>query len=169
MSHTIHEYMRRADGSRALGLDPVDGVHVLIEPRDEASQKRAHQLATAIADAALEQEAQQLAINAVQAANEKFADALRKARARIAELEAINAAAIAGRRRFFGPVLMRPARAGDWTGAVWLLDPVKQERGSGLRFDSLAEVRSLHPELWVTAVVDNGVLLDAWAETEGES
>jgi len=160
-SKQIHQYMEVMPGLHNLGVDPVDGVHVLIQPRDASMQKRAHQLAVAIVDAALEQQAQQLAINAVQAANETLAAQLRAARARIAELEAANEAAVTGRRRFFSPVLMKPA-SGDWAGAVWLLDPVKQERGLGLCFDSLAEVRRLHPELWVIGVRDGGVLLDAF-------
>lgn len=161
MSAQIHEYMER-NGVRNLGIDPIDGVHVLIEPRDRDAQKKARQLAVAILDAALEQQAQQLAINAVQAANETLATQLRAARLRIAELEAANEAAVTGRRRFFGPVLMYPVHTGNWHGEVWLLDPVKQERGFGLRFDSLAEVRRMHPELWVVGVRDGGVLLDAF-------
>jgi hypothetical protein len=52
--------------------------------------------------------------------------------------------------------------SGDWHGEVWLLDPVKQERGRGLRFANVAEVRALHPELWVVSVQGDDVLLDAW-------
>lgn len=157
----IHEY-REQNGVRNLGIDPIEGVHVLIEPRHPGAQKKARQLAVAIIDAALEQQAQQLAINAVQAANETLAGQLRKARVRIAELEAANEVAVTGRRRFFGPVLVKPVR-GDWAGEVWLMDPVKQERGSALLFKSLAELRQLHPELWVVEPRDGGVLLDAFS------
>jgi len=163
----IHEYMKSASGGRNLGFDAAPGVHVLVQPIDAKHQKRAQQVAFAFADAALEQQAQKLALDGLQAANESLADQLRKARARIAELEAANEAAVTGRRRFFGPVLLKPARPGDWSGEVWLLDPVKKEHGRTLVFDSLAEVRQLHPELWVVGVVDGGVLLDGFARTEG--
>lgn len=157
----IHEYMANAAGARNLGFDAAEGVHVLIQPSGPEHQKRAQQVAVAFADAALEQQAQQLALDGLQAANESLAEQLRKARARIAELEAAALAAVTGRRRFFGPVLLRPVRPGDWTGEVWLLDPAKKERGFGLRFKSLLEVRLAHPELWVVATGDDGVLLDA--------
>lgn len=51
------------------------------------------------------------------------------------------------------------------SGEVWLLDPVKKHRGRGLVFANLAEVRRLHPELWVVDVCDDGLLLDAWGDT----
>lgn len=70
-------------------------------------------------------------------------------------------AALVGHRRFNGPVLCRPHTRGDWSGAVWLLDPEKQESGFGLLFGSLSEVRKAHPELWIADVRDDGVLLDA--------
>lgn len=162
MKGQVTEYMARADGTQMLGMEPIEGVRVTIDPTGPEYQKRARQLAVAITDAALEQEAQRLAINAVQSANETLSEQLHKARARISELEALNAAASSGRRRFFGAVLMRPCRPGDWSGEVWLLDPVKQERGTGLRFASVSEVREMHPELWVVSAVDDGVLLDAW-------
>ncbi|MFZ5440489.1 MAG: hypothetical protein ACOZQL_10800 [Myxococcota bacterium] len=158
----IHEYMANAAGARNLGFDAAEGVHVLVQPASAEYQKRAQQVAIAFADAALEQQAQQLALDALQKANESLADQLRKARARIAELETANKAAVTGRRRFFGPVLLLPPRPGDWSGEVWLVDPVKREYGRALVFDSLAEVRRMHPELWVVGVVDGGVLLDAF-------
>lgn len=157
----IHEYMTTASGARNLGFEAAPGVNVLVQPSDAEHQKRAQQVALAFADAALEQQAQRLALDGLQAANESLADQLRKARARIAELDAANEASLTGRRRFFGPVLLKPSMPGDWAGQVWLLDPVKQEHGRALVFGSLAEVRRLHPELWVVGIVDGGVLLDA--------
>ena len=59
-------------------------------------------------------------------------------------------------------MLLKPATPGAWSGEVWLLDPTKQEQGFGLRFESLAEVRRSHPELWVVGIVDDGVLLDGF-------
>lgn len=78
----------------------------------------------------------------------------RAALARSALVSAIN-----GRRRFFGPVLCVPGRDG-WAGEVWLHDPEKRERGSGLAFESLARLRELHPELWIVRTQGDGVLLD---------
>lgn len=160
----IHEYMANANGARNLGFDAAEGVRVLIEPRGPEHQKRAQQVAVAFADAALEQQAQQLALDGLQAANEALAEQLRRAKAQVASATGALEASITGRRRFLGPVLMKPTRPGDWSSDVWLLDPVKQERGFGLRFDSVAEVRRAHPELWVVASVDGGVLLDGFGE-----
>lgn len=166
----IHEYMPSASGGRNLGFDAAEGVHVLIQPSGPEYQKRAQQVAVAFADAALEQQAQKLALDALSKANETLAEQLRKARARIAELERANEAAVTGRRWFFGPVLVKPAKRGDWSGVVWLMDPVKQERGLGLAFSSLAELRQMHPELWIVEPRDGGVLLDAFnAKSETES
>lgn len=81
--------------------------------------------------------------------------------ARVRDLGETQLAALEGRRRFFGPVLCVPVTAGDWAGPVWLLDPEKQDRGFGLRFESLRELRELHPELWIVDVTECGVLLDA--------
>ena len=161
----IHEYMQTASGAKSLGFDAVEGVHVLIQPRGAEYQKRAKQIAVAFADRALEQQSNQMALDGLQSANEALAGQLRKARARISELEAANEAAVTGRRRFSGPVLLKPTRPEDWSGEVWLLDPTKKERGFGLRFDSLGEVRRLHPELWVVGITDGGVLLDGFAIT----
>lgn len=52
-------------------------------------------------------------------------------------------AVLHGRRRLFGEVLVRVTK----DGAAWLLDPVKQEAGFGLRYPSLADVWREHPEL----------------------
>lgn len=156
----IHEYMKGASGARNLGFEAADGVHVLIQPSGAEHQRRAQQVAVAFTNAALEQQAQQMALDGLQSANEVMAGQLRKAHARIAELEAANEAAVTGRRRFNGPVLLKPVTS-DWAGEVWLLDPAKQERGFGLRFESLAEVRRLHPELWIVQSDEFGVVLDA--------
>lgn len=158
----IHEYMANSAGARNLGFDAADGVHVLIQPSSAEHQKRAQQVAVAFADAALEQQAQQLALDGLQAANETLSNSARRGRASLSSSALRWRPSPTGRRRFFGPVLMKPARPGEWDGEVWLLDPEKRERGFSLRFESLAEVRQLHPELWVVGVVDGGVLLDAF-------
>jgi hypothetical protein len=48
-----------------------------------------------------------------------------------------------GRRRLFGEALVRVAD----DGVAWLLDPVKQERGFGMRYPTLADLWREHPEL----------------------
>ena len=48
-----------------------------------------------------------------------------------------------GKRRLFGEALVRVYE----DGSAWLLDPIKQERGFGLRFPSLADLWRFHPEL----------------------
>ena len=70
-------------------------------------------------------------------------------------------AAVEGKRRFFGPVLMAPEKKDDWSGPIWLQDPVKRNAGFGLRFESLAAVRAAHPELWPVSSSADGILLDA--------
>jgi len=152
----------RGSGARSLGLHPVEGVAVLVTPSSESDNEAANEIANRIADEAAAEARRQVVLNALRASLDAAQEKLRAARARIADLEAINVAAVTGRRRFFGPVLMVPVAAGDWRGEVWLLDPEKKGRGFGLRFRSVAEVRELHPELWVTTVTADGVLLDAW-------
>lgn len=70
-------------------------------------------------------------------------------------------AAIEGKRRFFGAVLMAPEKKDDWSGAIWLQDPIKRSAGFGLRFESLAAVRVAHPELWPVSSSADGILMDA--------
>lgn len=159
----IYEHMERSDGSRALTVDIADGVQVLVTPTGSDKNETAVRIATAIVDQSLAARANQVAIDGMQLANESLAKQLHEARLRISQLEAINEAAIGGRRRFFGPVLLQPVKPGDWGGEVWLLDPSKKGAGYGLRFASLAEVRALHPELWIVgASTFEGILLDAW-------
>lgn len=74
-------------------------------------------------------------------------------------------AVLVGRRRFFGPVLLVPG-ANGWDEEVWLLDPEKGERGTGLRFGSLRILWINHPELRPVGVHGQGILLDALALPE---
>jgi hypothetical protein len=159
----IIEYgQRTGDGARNVGVD-LDGVRLLVQP----SSAKDNGAARALAERIISDEDARLVL-AVQLEAERndaarLREQIRRLEAKLSEQRAINEAAIAGRRRFFGPVLMKPVAA-DWAGEVWLLDPERKERGSGLRFASVAEVRALHPELWIVAITDDGVLLDAWAE-----
>ncbi len=150
----------RANGTRALAVQLEEGVRALVEPLTEDLNERAELAARRIADQAQATTAAEVQISALEVANADLAEQLRRARARIGELEAINEAATTGRRRFFGPVLMQPAVPGEWGGAVWLLDPEKGTRGRGLHFSSVAEVRALHPELWVVSASVDGIILD---------
>lgn len=75
-----------------------------------------------------------------------FATRIRALTLKVESAEQRLEAAETGRRRFFGQVLLVPVRAGEWSGEVWLQDPVKGDRGTALRFASLMEVRALHPE-----------------------
>lgn len=154
MKNSIHKYAEQPDGRRNLGVDVGENVTVLVSPRSAEAQGEAERIAALVANhhAALESLRAQLA---------ERDSLLATARARAASAEAARDAALTGRRRFFGRVLMKPATAGAWDGAVWLLDPEKQEHGLGLRFDSAAEVRSAHPELWVVGMSQDGVFLDA--------
>lgn len=61
-----------------------------------------------------------------------------------AQIEAAKLDAVLhGSRRVWGEALVRVTD----TGHAWLLDPVKQERGFGLCFDSLEELWRAYPEL----------------------
>lgn len=149
------------DGTRAVRVDVDDGITVLVTPRHADDNKRALQVATRIADAELDAKAQQVALEALQHANDVFATRIRALTLKVESAEQRLEAAETGRRRFFGPVLLVPVRAGEWSGEVWLQDSVKGDRGTALRFASLMEVRALHPELWIVEVRPEGVLLDA--------
>lgn len=146
-------YGRNSGGGHHVGT-VVDGLRVLVSSDSEGTDERAVRLAEAIRDAGHERE---VAARDLRACNEHRR---RLSAERDGARHALQAA-IAGRRRFNGPVLLVPAMAGDWSGAVWLQDPEKRDRGFGLRFESLAEVREAHPELWVVGMNEHGVLLDA--------
>jgi len=162
MSDSITQYGAGPNGSRAVGVEIADGLHVLVTPRSEELNERAMDTARRVVDQATADCAARSTILDLQNTNASLSQQLLRAQTQIAELERINQAAIAGRRRFFGPVLMRPEKPADWSGPVWLMDPEKQERGQCLPFNSVAEVHAMHPELWVVKADADGVLLDAW-------
>lgn len=158
----VFAYGQRIDGAQNLGVD-FGGVRLLVQPSTAHDNEAARQLAGRIADSETERQLLEGKLETSRFEANHLREQVRKLEAKLAERRAINEAAIAGRRRFFGRVLVRPVNR-DWSGEVWLLDPEKKERGMGLRFASLAEVRALHPELWIVDVTDDGVLLDAWGE-----
>jgi hypothetical protein len=140
-------------GGHSVGVR-VGGLAVLVSSSGPEQDEPARELAAAILAAAEERRAHT-------AEMERAEDIIRTLRAeRAAAREALRCA-VEGRRAFFGPVLCVPVVAGDWTGPVWLLDPEKRHDGHGLRFESLLELRALHPELWIVDVTERGVLLDA--------
>lgn len=157
---TVYGRNRNGDGGRNVSI-VVEGMTVLIQSDDASSDEKAIEVARALKHRGdLLAEAQKLRAEHAEevAALKRWNEELRvKAAAATASLHAVAE----GRRRFFGPVLCVPTTAGDWSGSVWLLDPEKGERGSGLRFASLSELRELHPELWIVSVTDRGILLDA--------
>lgn len=147
-------------GGRTVGIK-VNGLTVNVFADGPEQSLPARELAVAILDAG------ELHDRAVQAKrmHAEETEALRSTMRRFTSerdrAEEALLCAAEGRRRFFGPVLCVPVNAGDWSGPVWLLDPEKQESGFGLRFESLLEVRALHPELWIVDVTERGVLLDS--------
>lgn len=154
MPTKLTRYAQQPDGRRNLGVDVGGTVNVLVMPQSEEAQADADRVAALILDHHAEMER---LTTALAAAN----DALSKVQAKLAVVDAALDSALRGTRRFFGRVLMKPATPGAWDGAVWLLDPEKQERGSGIRFASVADVRMTYPELWVSGMTPDGVLLDA--------
>ena len=150
----IHRYADLGDGRRNLGIDVSEHVSVLISPQSTAAQEEAERVATLFVDHRSELEHMRSALS-------ECRGAIEKAKARAIAAESALSAALSGTRRLFGRVLMKPSTAGAWNGEVWLLDPERKERGLGLRFDSVADVRIAYPELWVVDVTNDGVLLDA--------
>ena len=148
-------------GTRNVGVDLGD-VEILVKPHHKDSNAEAK----AVAERIVSTEIAFATLNVRNAALEALVTRLEaqnaKLEAKVATANAVNRAAIAGRRQFFSAVLMQPVKPDDWAGEVWLLDPVKKGDGFGLRFASVAEVRALHPELWVVETNADGVLLDAW-------
>lgn len=150
----IVRYAQKADGSRNVGVQ-IGAVSVLFQPSGPGHDADAERLAEQVAGVA-----DHLAQLGLEVAR-KSAD-LADMRRRVEASEARLSASLDGKRRFFGPVLVKPHADGDWNGRVWALDPEKQERGMGLAFASLAELRLEHPELWPIGVKDGGILMDAW-------
>ena len=66
---------------------------------------------------------------------------------------------LTGRAPFFGRLLVRTGA----DGVAWLLDPDKQERGFGLRFESLTELWRAHPELRPVSWGDDGLIVEGLA------
>lgn len=146
-------------GGSNVGLT-ANGVPVLLTSRAE------HDAACVDLAAEIRNAGDRLEIRAAQ--EKRHAAEVAVLREKIATLQAQRDAARAtieaatrGARRFFGQVLCKPHSKGEWSGAVWLLDPEKQEGSFGLLFGSLAEVRAAHPELWIVGLRDDGILLDA--------
>ena len=154
----VFVYGRNCNGGHNVGVE-VDGTRVLIESRGEEHDKEVDRLARSIAEkheANVVSESERLAHHQrVRNLSEMLDRANERARMARSALES----ALNGRRRFFGPVLCVAGPDG-WSGEVWLLDPQKRESGSGLAFDSLADLREMHPELWIVRPEGDGILLD---------
>lgn len=151
-------YGTNAVGGRNVGVE-LDGLRILVESKGEDTNEDAVRLARSIAE---RHEANVVAAGEREQHRRKVLELcamIDRANERAALARSALVSAIEGRRRFFGPVLCVPGRDG-WAGEVWLHDPEKRERGSGLVFESLARLRELHPELWIVRTEGDGVLLD---------
>jgi len=160
----VTRYGLGLDGSRRLAVDVEDGVRVLVEPIGSGHNGHAEMWAAKISDQAIWEASANATIDGLRNERDSLIKRIGVLARQLAEQKTIAEAAVTGRRRFFGPVLLVPVTPGDWSREVWLLDPVKGFKGRGLRFASLAEVRSLHPELWIVGTTDSGILLDAHGE-----
>jgi len=150
-------FAKNGSGGHNVG---VDGAVINSSgPEDDA---RAISVALMVADASAATAAHQSALRALERENADLRRKLENVSRQRDVARELHASAISGHRRFSGPVLCKPALPGKWGGDVWLLDPIAQERGFGLRFDSLSDVRRAHPELWIVDVRDSGILLDAF-------
>lgn len=155
-----------SDGAKSVGFDASKHVRVLVTPIDRKHNSEALTVARELYPKSAASDAVRVEL---EHAKRTIARLDRELKELEAERDAANeraAHAATGHRRFFTEVLLVPAKPGDWSGEVWLLDPVKKRHGRTLVFASVAEVRALHPELWVVEVRDDGVLLDAWGEAE---
>jgi len=153
----ITVYGRAHHGGRSCSID-LRGHRVLISSGGPEQDASAQALASDLLTADWQIEAaRREAAHAKETAHSARADAN-------ANREALGAVLI-GTRRFFGPVLLVPGAHG-WDEEVWLLDPEKGERGTGLRFGSLQILWINHPELRPVGVHGQGILLDALALPE---
>ena len=157
----ITVFGQQPSGGHNRAVQFGEGVRVLVQPVSAEFDDSAHDATLAISALATNRLIEDTRAACLRNAVASGQEQLQVLSAKLAEARAIAEAAVTGRRRFFGPVLMRPATAEGWTGPVVLLDPVKQEHGYSLQIRSVAEVRALHPELWVVSVEDGDVLLDA--------
>lgn len=162
MSGGLHVFGARDNGARAVGVDVHERVQVLVTPSDGDANDEALAVARDVLDAGCERAALRAELEQAKRTIARLSDRVRELGAERQDAENRVTAAATGRRRFFTAVLLVPAKPGDWSGEVWLLDPVKKYRGRTLVFASVAEVRTQHPELWVVEVRADGVLLDAW-------
>lgn len=156
-----------ADGAKSIGFDASARVRVLVTPVGSEHNDEALAVARELYPESAASDAVRVEL---EHAKRTIARLDRELKTLEAERDAANERAVhaaTGRRRFFSAVLMVPAKPGDWSGEVWLLDPVKKYHGRALTFASVAEVREMHPELWVVEVTPDGVLLDAWGHEKG--
>jgi hypothetical protein len=158
-------YGARANGARAVEVEVPENVKVLVTSGDGERNETALAVARDVYKAGWERAGLRVELDNAKRCHKQLLERIRELEEQLAEAEVRERAATDGKRRFFGPVLMVPKHEGDWSGPVLLQDPDKRERGRSLVFASVAEVRALHPELWVVEVRDGGVLLDAWGET----
>lgn len=155
------------DQTRRASVQVAEGVRVEVVPTSRSDNDAALMWANQISAMAVGKLAEDTRVAALKRENEELRAQVRRLEGRMTDLWEINEAAIKGRRRFFSEVVARPVHSGKWDAEVWLLDPVKLENGRGLRFESLDEVRRLHPELWVRGVTPAGdLILDAWGDVE---
>ena len=164
MSTGLHIFGARDNGARAVGVDVHERVQVLVTPSDGDANDEALVVARDVLEAGRERASLRFELEQAQRTIARLSERVRRLDAERQDAENRVTAAVTGRRRFFTSVLMVPANPGDWSGEVWLLDPLKKHRGRALVFASVAEVRALHPELWVVEVREDGVLLDAWGQ-----
>lgn len=153
----VTQYGRDFCGGQSCAVE-LRGLRVLVNASGEASNEAVARLAEDLVTMDWQLEAaRREATHAKTSADE--------ARASANASRAALGAVLVGQRRFFGPVLLVPGALG-WDGEVWLLDPEKQDGGTGLRFGSLRILWINHPELRPVGVQGQGILLDALALPE---
>lgn len=156
----VHVYGRNGSGGRNVGIE-TDGMKLLVYSTNEGTDAAALALAHRIVDREDARVAAEAQIATARAEAMHLRELLDRAESSLRDARHALQVAIDGRRRFFGPVLCEPASVAGWEGPIWLLDPQKRDRGTGLRFASLAELRMRHPELWIVRVEGTSILLDA--------
>ena len=164
-------YGVREDGGRNVSVD-CGACSVLVRPSGVEANQEAIELAERIASETVAFDTLEKRIADLSESNQKriadLSESNQKLRAELALERTRAEELLAGKSRFFAPVVMVPRDLNvGWDGPVLLLDHEKLWRGRSLEFESVASVHREFPGLWVVRPCAlehgiTGVLLDGW-------
>jgi len=131
----------------ALNIRHPSGARILIGPNGVASAE-IEAMAWSFCDAETQRQTDADVIASLRRTVAEQAEKLRRADAMLSDARRQLDRALTGRAGFSrGPFAIEPHTDGDWTGEVWLMDPVKLGSGTGFRYASLADLWRAWPEL----------------------